>query len=268
MSQRYVRQRGFSLIELVVVISIILLLIGILLGGVNIVKSYGRATVCKSNLRQLVLACDGYASHNNGSFVPGGYDIYTDNKQRWYGQRTDTNSTFDPSKGPLFGYLGEKLMRCPEKVSFRELAPSEAKYDAGSGGYGYNMIYIGSRIWSDEYDDPSCKVTARDSDVKRPAETLMFADTAMAMKNHYVEYSFAEPRYFVVGGIPDTSSSWSPDPSIHFRHRQSADVGWVDGHVTAEKSGGYNGVNEDGSKPGPMDIGWFEPMDNSLFDLK
>jgi hypothetical protein len=67
----------------------------------------------------------------------------------------------------------------------------------------------------------------------------MFADTAMAKSGFYIEYSFAEPRYFV-----------------------------VDGHVSSEKMGNYDGINPDGVSPSDMDLGWFEPMDNTLFDLK
>jgi hypothetical protein len=30
----------------------------------------------------------------------------------------------------------------------------------------------------------------------------------------------------------------------------------------------YEGLNDDGTKPADIGLGWFEPMDNSLFDLK
>ena len=96
----------------------------------------------------------------------------------------------------------------------------------------------------------------------------MFADTAMAKPNYHMEYSFAEPRYFVLNGIPVTTSGWNPSPSIHFRHRGLANIGWADGHVTSEKMARYDGTNFDGLKPANMDLGWFEPLDNSLFDLK
>ena len=61
---------------------------------------------------------------------------------------------------------------------------------------------------------------------------------------------------------------WDPSPSIHFRHRGQANVGWADGHVSSEKMGKYDGINDDGVRPTDMDLGWFEPMDNTSFDLK
>ena len=108
-----------------------------------------------------------------------------------------------------------------------------------SGRYGYNMIYIGSRIWIDGYEDQNCKVTTKDADIRRLAQTLMFADTAMAKPGFYIEYSFAEPRYFVINGVPVTDSRWNPSPSIHFWHRGRANISWIDSHVSSEKIGKY-----------------------------
>ena len=101
--------------------------------------------------------------------------------------------------------------------------------------------------------------------------TLNHSLCAMATKKtygFYIEYSFAEPRYFVVSGEPVISSGWQPRPSIHFRHLGRANIGWVDGHIGSEKMTEYNGLNEDGLRPIDMDLGWFEPIDNSSFDLK
>ncbi len=84
----------------------------------------------------------------------------------------------------------------------------------------------------------------------------------------YIEYSFVESRYFVVNGEPVTDSGWDPSPSVHFRHRGQANVGWADGHVSFEKMGKYDGINDDETRPTDMDLGWFAPMDNTSFDLK
>ena len=261
-------ERAFTLVELLTVISILALLMAILMPVLIASRSHGKRIFCSSNIRQLILADTAYAGENAGSFVPAASDIFTDNRHRWYGARDNINSPFDSAKGPLAAHLGRISLKCPTKVNFLTLNPSQSQYDAGSGGYGYNMIYIGSRIWADGYEDHSCKVTTQDSEVRKPAQTLMFADTAMAKQGRYIEYSFAEPRYFVVNGVPVTDSGWNPTPSIHFRHRGRANVGWVDGHVTSERMADYDGVNPDGVRPAEMNLGWFEPMDNTLFDLK
>ena len=52
--------RGFSLIELFVVVSIVALLISLLLPAIKKAKASGRSVVCLSNQRQLGFACMAY----------------------------------------------------------------------------------------------------------------------------------------------------------------------------------------------------------------
>lgn len=259
---------AFTLVELLVAISIVSLLMAILVPALVNSRAQSKRIFCQSNIRQLVLANVSYSGDNDGCYAPAALDIYTDNKHRWYGLRNDVNDSFNSARGPLSSYLARSGVKCSVKVNYADVSPSEPEYDQGSGGYGYNMIYIGSRIWAQGYEDTSCKVTAKNTAVRRPTHTLMFADTAMTKLGSYTAYSFAEPRYFVVNGEPVTNSGWNPSPSIHFRHRGQGNVGWVDGHVSSKKMGKYDGRNDDGVKPADMYLGWFEPMDNSLFDLK
>ena len=58
--------------------------------------------------------------------------------------------------------------------------------------------------------------------------------------------------------------SW---PSIHFRHREKANIVWADGHVSSHKSNGFTLAIYDGIDAASVNLGWFGPIDNSLFDL-
>jgi prepilin-type N-terminal cleavage/methylation domain-containing protein len=61
-----IRKRAFTLVELLVVISILVLLMSMLLPALNKAKEHARRTVCSSNLHQLGLAQQCYASdHRN-----------------------------------------------------------------------------------------------------------------------------------------------------------------------------------------------------------
>ncbi len=67
------RRRGFTLVELLVVIGIIALLIGILLPALNAARRSANAATCLSNLHQLILAVNVYAANNKNYMV---YDPY------------------------------------------------------------------------------------------------------------------------------------------------------------------------------------------------
>ena len=67
--------KAFTLIELLIVISIIALLMAILMLALGAARSGSRALACKSNLRQLVIANIGYATENDGFYVPAASDM-------------------------------------------------------------------------------------------------------------------------------------------------------------------------------------------------
>jgi prepilin-type N-terminal cleavage/methylation domain-containing protein len=254
------RNLAFTLVELLVVISIISLLTAILLPALNHSRSQAKQILCKNNLKQLVIANESYANANSGYAVPAATDIFTQNRHRWYGFREFSNLPFDTSKGPLASYLGPAVPKCPAKVAYVNISPSESQYESGSGGYGYNMIYLGSSVWIDGYDANSCIKSTRLAEVRRPSETLAFTDAAMGyQQNSYTEYAFAEPRYFVLKGEPELTRD--PNPSIHFRHNTYAVVGWLDCHVDSRKL-----AQQHPFEP-TFNLGWFAPADNTLFDL-
>ncbi len=61
---------GFSLVELLVVVSIIALLVSILLPAIGAARRQADAVACRSNLRQLGLALVMYANDNAGWVIP------------------------------------------------------------------------------------------------------------------------------------------------------------------------------------------------------
>jgi prepilin-type N-terminal cleavage/methylation domain-containing protein len=62
------RQRGFTLVELLVVIGIIALLISILLPALNHVREEAQKAKCSANLTQIFAAMTTYANNNGGNY--------------------------------------------------------------------------------------------------------------------------------------------------------------------------------------------------------
>jgi prepilin-type processing-associated H-X9-DG protein len=131
------------------------------------------------------------------------------------------------------------------------------------------MTYLGSKIWQDGIG--GCEKATRQSQVRNNTETVMFADTAMTKLDdgaaYYLEYSFVEPPYFLMNGAPKPSWGYA-SPSVHFRHGDSANIAWADGHVDKRQMTDFDGVNIYGVKSDDMGIGWFYPLNNTMFDLK
>ena len=68
------QRQGFTLIEMLVVISVIALLLSILMPVLSSVKETARKTKCLSNVRQLGLALNMYAEDYEGRVPPRDYD--------------------------------------------------------------------------------------------------------------------------------------------------------------------------------------------------
>ena len=268
------KNKAFTLIELLVVISVISLLLAIIMPALTAAKSGTRALVCKSNLHQIFIANVGYAGDNDGFYVPAASDMW-DNPglNRWHGSRDTLDEKFDPARGPLIGYLADgRIKECPAKKDFLKGQDWNTNFEQGCGGYGYNMTYIGSRLWQSGINSTQAwkeayARTTRMTEISSPGKTLMFADTAMAKdENFLIEYSFAEPPFTVYNGRAITSFYMSP--SIHFRHRDYANIGWSDGHTGQSGLSCSGSENIYGINSAEIKLGWFEPVNNTLFDLE
>ena len=261
---------GFTLVEMLVVIGIVMLLAGLMIPAVLSGLDKAKNTQCLNNLRQLYLANTMY-SHEKGHYVAAASDICYppgSNNRRWHGVRKSSSEPFAAAAGPLVPYLGEsKMVRmCPSFLSYVEKTGWGVAFEASCGGYGYNMVGVGSQAYMAGFNAQGVARGMNPDAIRNPEHTVMFCDTAFPQPygnpTYLVEYSFAEPYHHLSESAPPGEYGQAV-PSVHFRHRGHANVIWCDGHVSGEK------METEYSAPYTrLGVGWFGPPDNSLFDPK
>ena len=208
----------FTLIELLVVITIIAVLAAILLPALRKAKEAAYAATCKSNMRQLAVACLGYASDNGGRFPPDyiQYVPYT-----WKGQYNAGGAWFPWCSGVFLGpYIGNtsscssgfadqipttNLLYCP--MFIYQNSAGYAKHGIGYSTFGF--------------------ATGRDTLVDsatNPARVVALVDTA------------GDKTW-------NMSFQWKPDGTnkietgnASYRHLGFANVAFVDGHVDTSQN--------------------------------
>lgn len=107
------KQRGFTLVELLVVIGIISVLIGILLPALGRAREAAKTAQCLSNLRQIGASVMNYGAQNRGYVVPAGYsDGYL---QKWFAILMNVG-LLPPNKAPASTsgpVPASMVLRCP-----------------------------------------------------------------------------------------------------------------------------------------------------------
>tara|TARA_R100000027_G_scaffold43940_2_gene33054 strand:+ start:4091 stop:4942 length:852 start_codon:yes stop_codon:yes gene_type:complete len=254
---------GFSLLELLVAVAVIGILVAVTVVGVRKVRYAGHKAESSSNIRQLVVANQMYAS-DHGRFAPS-TDIY--DNIRWHGKRV--NGTFVGEGGYLSEYLdGGEVRFCPVLEEYVESEEGVA-FDEGTGGYGYNSTYVGGDPtqldavvdWNASRDDVTAwwAQGSRLFYVKEPARVVMFTSTALVKGGGLVETGDSVPYRAVSSGGRLRSVM---TPTVHFRFEGQALVAWADGHVTFEDpneaSIEHNVYGDDNSM---FSVGWFGPVD-------
>ena len=142
-------RRGFTLVELLVVIGIIALLISILLPALNAAREQARAIKCLSNVRQLGFATIMFAQDHKG-YMPtcsdDQYAKYQDPGRVKFVYRTaGTGSAVFDSYSSLVPYLGAKFgdsnsfINLPNGQSQVFVCPSD-RWQDGTPTAGYGII--------------------------------------------------------------------------------------------------------------------------------
>ncbi|MFA7485868.1 MAG: DUF1559 domain-containing protein [Phycisphaerae bacterium] len=237
------KRQAFTLVELLVVISIIALLMAVLVPSLNVARELARRVVCGNNMKGIGQANMSYVSAWNGYFVPIGYPGVdrngNDQTIQWI-RNPDFRKymqidAYDDGEGPRTSsndaslYTLPRKQQCPSDLNVRD--PSRALDGSVLISYGYNLQGLAQGDWGNAWHN---LVGHKQSDVKNPAEKLMFTE---GVGDWWVSWNGANHVQFwnnpVLGprATNDEYRGRGGWGATAYRHSEGVNVLFYDGHV-------------------------------------
>lgn len=216
-----VQRAGFTLVELLVVISIVSLLVAILLPTLASARESSRAIRCSANLQQIGIAITNY-SYDYRDYLPPVRDIALDDTTWDWALRTYLNIRNASSDPATIGYYCQS----------EDIPPTNPQIARATRSYGYNSG-IGTLTSNGKYSRTFSEFTR----AAKTSRLLLAGDMGIStMNNHAVGRRFNSNltpyktdeiyRYNNSNNVVETAEA-----TMRHGNGQTMNVLYIDGHV-------------------------------------
>jgi prepilin-type N-terminal cleavage/methylation domain-containing protein/prepilin-type processing-associated H-X9-DG protein len=213
--------RGFSLIEMMVVLGVISTLLALIMPAMSGLRTASRKLRCQTNLRQMSFALTRYSALWDGYPPALRYDQVDGVAHRiaWDWITTFSGDVVGPGAIWTFTDTPGQVMQCPGYEG-----PSNFEGDPYTG-YNYNTSYVGGEATYADFGWGVVRAGINPAHVHRPDRTAAFGCGG---------YSGGANKFMRAPDNPEGGSWWVTYAGGQaFHYGGSTTVGYLDGHVDA-----------------------------------